>query len=30
VLHEGDEVVFDLVASEKGPKALNVQRPQAS
>lgn len=28
-LHEGEEVVFDLVASDKGPKAENVQRPQA-
>ena len=26
-LREGEEVVFDLVASEKGPKAENVQRP---
>ena len=30
VLHEGDEVVFDIVASDKGPKAQNVQRPRAS
>ena len=26
-LHEGDEVTFDLVIAEKGPKAENVQRP---
>jgi len=26
VLNEGDEVIFDVVASEKGPKAQNVQR----
>ena len=26
-LREGEEVLFDLVASEKGPKAENVQRP---
>jgi CspA family cold shock protein len=25
-LNEGDQVDFDLVDSEKGPKALNVQR----
>jgi len=25
-LNEGEEVSFDLVASDKGPKALNVQR----
>ena len=25
-LAEGDEVTFDIVASEKGPKAENVQR----
>jgi CspA family cold shock protein len=25
-LHEGDEVVFDIVSSEKGPRAENVQR----
>jgi cold shock protein len=25
-LREGEEVLFDLVASEKGPKAENVQR----
>ena len=30
VLHEGDEVIFDLVAGDKGPKALNVQRATAS
>jgi len=28
-LREGEEVIFDLVASEKGPKAENVQRPRA-
>lgn len=27
VLHEGEEVIFDVVASEKGPKAENVHRP---
>ena len=26
VLNEGDLVTFDIVASEKGPKAQNVQR----
>jgi len=30
VLHEGDEVIFDVVPSEKGPKALNVHRAGAS
>ncbi len=25
-LREGEEVLFDLIASEKGPKAENVQR----
>ncbi len=25
-LKEGEEVIFDVVASEKGPKAQNVQR----
>ena len=30
VLREGDDVVFDLVTSEKGPKAQNVQRGRAS
>jgi CspA family cold shock protein len=29
VLHEGDDVIFDVVASDKGPKALNVQRAGA-
>jgi cold shock protein len=28
-LNEGEEVLFDIVASEKGPKAENVQRPNA-
>lgn len=28
-LQEGDPVQFDLVDSEKGPKALNVQRVQS-
>jgi len=27
-LHEGEEVIFEIVASEKGPKAEQVQRPQ--
>ena len=26
-LHEGEEVTFDLVTGEKGPKAENVHRP---
>ena len=26
-LNEGEEVLFDIVSSEKGPKAENVQRP---
>jgi cold shock protein len=26
-LREGDDVVFDIISSEKGPKAQNVQRP---
>jgi len=30
VLKEGEEVVFDVVASEKGPKAENVKRPTAA
>jgi CspA family cold shock protein len=30
VLKEGEEVVFDVVASEKGPKAENVKRLSAS
>jgi CspA family cold shock protein len=30
VLSEGEEVIFDVVASEKGPKAENVQRVRAS
>ena len=25
-LHEGEEVIFEIVASEKGPKAEHVQR----
>ncbi len=29
-LREGEEVIFEIVASEKGPKAENVQRAQAS
>lgn len=29
-LNEGDAVNFDVVASDKGPKAENVQRPTAS
>jgi len=29
VLNEGDEVSFDIVASDKGPKAQNVQRTRA-
>jgi CspA family cold shock protein len=28
VLNEGEEVIFDIIASEKGPKAENVQRAQ--
>ncbi len=27
-LYEGEYVIFDVVASEKGPKAENVQRPR--
>jgi cold shock protein len=27
-LHEGDQVQFDLVDCEKGPKALNVHRAE--
>ena len=26
-LREGEEVIFEIVASDKGPKAENVQRP---
>ena len=29
-LNEGEEVVFDVIASDKGPKAQNVQRLRAS
>ena len=29
VLNEGDPVTFDIVASDKGPKAQNVQRQAA-
>jgi CspA family cold shock protein len=28
-LNEGEEVLFDIVSSEKGPKAENVQRPRS-
>jgi CspA family cold shock protein len=28
-LNEGEEVVFDVVTSDKGPKATNVHRPRA-
>jgi cold shock protein len=28
-LNEGDEVAFDIVTSDKGPKAENVQRVRA-
>ncbi len=28
-LREGEEVIFEIVASEKGPKAEHVQRAQA-
>ena len=28
-LHEGEEVVFEIVASDKGPKAEHVQRPRS-
>jgi cold shock protein len=30
ILKEGEEVVFDVVSSEKGPKAENVKRIQAA
>jgi cold shock protein len=30
VLSEGEDVIFDVVASERGPKAENVQRARAS
>jgi len=29
-LHEGEKVTFEVVATEKGPKAENVQRAQPS
>jgi cold shock protein len=29
-LFEGDEVIFDIIASEKGPKALNVQKARVN
>jgi CspA family cold shock protein len=29
-LHEGDEVIFEIVTGEKGPKAEKVQRAQTS
>lgn len=29
-LNEGDEVVFEIVATDKGPKAENVQRPHSA
>ena len=29
VLNEGEEVIFDVVTSDKGPKAENVQRMRA-
>ena len=28
-LQEGEQVNFEIVSSDKGPKAQNVQRPQA-
>jgi CspA family cold shock protein len=28
-LREGEEVMYDLIPTEKGPKAENVQRPHA-
>ena len=28
-LNEGEDVLFDLVDSDKGPKAMNVQRAEA-
>lgn len=30
VLNEGDEVTFDIIASDKGPKAQNVQRQRST
>jgi CspA family cold shock protein len=30
ILREGEEVIFEVVAGEKGPKAENVQRAEPS